>query len=307
MIAYIIFCLSLVLLYFGGKSILHGTLALAYKFQVSKMLVSVVIIGFGTSLPELVVTIEAVLTGYPDIALGNIVGSNIANILLIVAIAAILSPVLIKGSKPTTDVAVMLLATFALYICKLFDALNAITGIVFLILLMLYVFLSYRSDVADHAEDTNIGSETNIKIILYCLGGLFLLIAGGHLLIESAVTIARSFNISEVVIGLTVVAVGTSLPELTTAILASIKKQNDVIIGNIVGSNIFNIFGILGLTIIIKPISISPAMLHAGMIEMLAASIIFSLLLLFRPQIGRGMGVCMLAGYIVYSYFLFNV
>jgi cation:H+ antiporter len=161
--------------------------------------------------------------------------------------------------------------------------------------------------VADHAEDTNIGSETNIKIILYCLVGLFLLIAGGHLLIESAVTIARSFNISEVVIGLTVVAVGTSLPELTTAILASIKKQNDVIIGNIVGSNIFNILGILGLTIIIKPIPISPAMLHAGMIEMLVASIIFSLLLLFRPQIGRGMGVCMLAGYIVYSYFLFNV
>jgi cation:H+ antiporter len=266
-----------------------------------------VIIGFGTSLPELTVTIEAVLTDYPDIALGNIVGSNIANILLIVAIAAILSPVLIKGSKPTTDVAVMLLASFALYICKLFDALNAITGIIFLILLLLYVVLSYRSDVADHAEDTNIGSETNIKIILYCLGGLFLLIGGGHLLIDSAVTIARSFNISEAVIGLTVVAVGTSLPELTTAILASIKKQNDVIIGNIVGSNIFNILGILGLTIIIKPIPISPAMLHAGMIEMLVASIIFSLLLLFRPQIGRGMGASMLAGYIVYLYFLFNV
>lgn len=307
MITYIIFCISLVLLYFGGKSILHGTLALAYKFQVSKMLVSIVIIGFGTSLPELAVTVEAVLTDYMDIALGNIIGSNIANILLIVAIAAILSPVLIKGSRPTTNVAVMLLASFALYICKLFDVLNAITGIIFLILLLLYIVLSYRSDVADNTEDSSVVSETNFKIILYCLGGLFLLISGGHLLIDTAVTIARSLNISEAVIGLTVVAVGTSLPELTTAILASIKKQNDVIIGNIVGSNIFNILGILGLAIIIKPIPISSAMLRAGMIEMLAASIIFSLLLLFRPQIGRGVGASMLAGYIVYLYFLFNV
>lgn len=307
MITYILFCISLVLLYFGGKSILHGTLALAYKFQVSKMLVSIVIIGFGTSLPELAVTVEAVLTDYADIALGNIIGSNIANILLIVSIAAILSPVLIKGSRPTTSVAVMLLASFALYICKLFDVLNAITGIVFLILLLLYIVLSYRSDVADNTEDSSVVSETTIKIILYCLGGLFLLISGGHLLIDTAVTIARSFNISEAVIGLTVVAVGTSLPELATAILASIKKQNDVIIGNIIGSNVFNILGILGIAIIIKPIPISPAMLHAGMIEMLAASVIFSLLLLFRPQIGRWIGAGMLTGYIVYLYFLFNV
>lgn len=307
MITYIIFCISLVLLYFGGKSILHGTLALAYKFQVSKMLVSIVIIGFGTSLPELAVTVEAVLTDYADIALGNIIGSNIANILLIVAIAAILSPVLIKGPRPTTNVAVMLLASFALYICKLFDVLNAITGIVFLILLLLYIVLSYRSDLADNTEDSSVVSETTIKIILYCLGGLFLLISGGHLLIDTALAIARSFNISEAVIGLTVVAVGTSLPELTTAILASIKKQNDVIIGNIIGSNVFNILGILGIAIIIKPIPISPAMLHAGMIEMLAASIIFSLLLLFRPQIGRWVGAGMLTGYIVYLYFLFNV
>ncbi len=187
MITYILFCISLVLLYFGGKSILHGTLALAYKFQVSKMLVSIVIIGFGTSLPELAVTVEAVLTDYADIALGNIIGSNIANILLIVSIAAILSPVLIKGSRPITNVAVMLLASFALYICKLFDVLNAITGIVFLILLLLYVVLSYRSDVADNTEDSSVVSETTIKIILYCLGGLFLLISGGHLLIDTAV------------------------------------------------------------------------------------------------------------------------
>ena len=136
--------------------------------------------------------------------------------------------------------------------------------------------------------------------------GIALLIAGGHLLINSAVTIARSFNISEAVIGLTVVAIGTSLPELTTAILASIKKQNDIIIGNILGSNIFNILGILGITILVQPIPITEAMANKGIIEMTVASILFAGLVFFRVPIGRVIGTLMLSSYFAYLFFILN-
>jgi cation:H+ antiporter len=304
--AVIFFLLGFGLLYVGGESTLRGTLALAHKLKLSKLLVSALVIGFGTSLPELTVSLEAVLTGYPDIALGNIIGSNTANILLVIAIAAILSPIFTSEKSATKDVMVMLLCTLALIVVKTLDLLNGMVGIAFLIALSLYVFFSYRSDVADKNQQHEQAKKekSGIKIACYCLVGIALLIAGGHLLINSAVTIARSFNISEAVIGLTVVAIGTSLPELTTAILASIKKQNDIIIGNILGSNIFNILGILGITILVQPIPITEAMANKGIIEMTVASILFAGLVFFRVPIGRVMGTLMLSGYFAYLFFI---
>ena len=306
--AVIFFLLGFGLLYVGGESTLRGTLALAHKLNLSKLLVSALVIGFGTSLPELTVSLEAVLTGYPDIALGNIIGSNTANILLVIAIAAILSPIFTNEKSAAKDVVVMLLCTLALIIVKTLDLLNGMVGIAFLIMLSLYIFFSYRSDVADkNQQHEQVKKEkSGIQIACYCLIGIALLIAGGHLLINSAVTIARSFNISEAVIGLTVVAIGTSLPELTTAILASIKKQNDIIIGNILGSNIFNILGILGITILVQPIPITEAMVNKGIIEMTVASILFAGLVFFRIPIGRVMGTLMLSSYFAYLFFILN-
>jgi cation:H+ antiporter len=306
MLDFIIIPLSLFLLYIGGEGVLKGVLVIARKFKLSNILVSAVIIGFGTSLAELTVSVEAVLIGSPDIALGNIIGSNIANILLVTAIAALITPIMLKNLKINRDIFVMIVASLLLLFFKFIDWLNFYSGVIFLLILFSYISYSYFQDQKDNGEkEENLENFSLIKAIIYSVIGLATLILGGWLLVNSSIKIAQSYGISEAVIGLTIVAVGTAIPELTTTIIASIKKHNDLVIGNILGSNIFNILGILGVTLLIENIPVTDEMMKKGIWEMIAATLFFIIILRFAKSISKLIASFMLTSYAIYIVYLF--
>ena len=302
----IIIPISLLLLYLGGEGALKGVLVIARKFKLSNILVSAVIIGFGTSLAELTVSVEAVLIGSPDIALGNIIGSNIANILLVTAIAALITPIMLKNLKINRDIFVMIVASLLLLFFKFIDWLNFYSGVIFLLILFSYISYSYFQDQKGNGEkEENLENLSLIKAIIYSVIGLATLILGGWLLVNSSIKIAQSYGISEAVIGLTIVAVGTAIPELTTTIIASIKKHNDLVIGNILGSNIFNILGILGMTLLIENIPVTDEMMKKGIWEMIAATLFFIIILRFAKSISKLIASFMLTSYAIYIVYLF--
>jgi len=306
MLDFIIIPLSLFLLYIGGEGVLKGVLVIARKFKLSNILVSAVIIGFGTSLAELTVSVEAVLIGSPDIALGNIIGSNIANILLVTAIAALITPIMLKSLKINRDIFVMIVASLLLLFFKFIDWLNFYSGVIFLLILFSYISYSYFQDQKDNGDkEENLENLSLIKAIIYSVIGLATLILGGWLLVNSSIKIAQSYGISEAVIGLTIVAVGTAIPELTTTIIASIKKHNDLVIGNILGSNIFNILGILGVTLLIENIPVTDEMMKKGIWEMIAATLFFIIILRFAKSISKLIASFMLTSYAIYIVYLF--
>ena len=306
MLDFIIIPLSLFLLYIGGEGALKGVLVIARKFKLSNILVSAVIIGFGTSLAELTVSVEAVLIGSPDIALGNIIGSNIANILLVTAIAALITPIMLKNLKINRDIFVMIVASLLLLLFKFIDWLNFYSGVIFLLILFSYISYSYFQDQKDNGDnEENLENFSLIKAIIYSVIGLATLILGGWLLVNSSIKIAQSYGISEAVIGLTLVAVGTAIPELTTTIIASIKKHNDLVIGNILGSNIFNILGILGVTLLIENIPVTDEMMKKGIWEMIAATLFFIIILRFAKSISKLIASFMLTSYAIYIVYLF--
>jgi cation:H+ antiporter len=302
----IIIPISLLLLYLGGEGALKGVLVIARKFKLSNILVSAVIIGFGTSLAELTVSVEAVLIGSPDIALGNIIGSNIANILLVTAIAALITPIMLKNLKINRDIFVMIVASLLLLFFKFIDWLNFYSGVIFLLILFSYISYSYFQDQKDNGDkEENLENFSLIKAIIYSVIGLATLILGGWLLVNSSIKIAQSYGFSEAVIGLTIVAVGTAIPELTTTIMASIKKHNDLVIGNILGSNIFNILGILGVTLLIENIPVTDEMMKKGIWEMIAATLFFIIILRFAKSISKLIASFMLTSYAIYIVYLF--
>jgi cation:H+ antiporter len=305
MYEFIIIPISLFLLYIGGVGTLKGVLAFAKRFNLSAILVSAVIIGFGTSLAELTVSIEAVLINAPEIAIGNIVGSNTANILLVSAIAAMVSPIILKDLNINREISVMLLATLLLLFFKYIDFLNIIAGFIFLLILFIYIIVSFKKGKNDNAEPEALSNMPFIKTLIYCVVGIILLVLGGWLLVSSSIKVAQSFGVSEAVIGLTVVAIGTSIPELTTTIIAALKKKNNLIVGNILGSNIFNILGILGVTLLIKPIPVTEEMMNKGIWEMIAATIFFILILKFTKSLNRIIASFMLVTYVIYLGYLF--
>ena len=303
----IIIPISLVLLYIGGEGTLRGVLAIAKKFKLSNILVSAVIIGFGTSLAELTVSIEAVITGSPDIAIGNIVGSNTANILLVAALAALINPITLTKIKINRDIFVLILASAVLLLFKFINWLNLYSGLIFIGILLCYVFYSYfddqkKEEIIENSSDQTISI---LKASTYSILGILILIFGGWLLVNSAIRVAQSYAISEAVIGLTIVAVGTAIPELTTTIISSIKKNNELVIGNILGSNIFNILGILGITLLIENIPVTDEMMKKGIWEMIAATIFFIIILKFAKSLSRILALFMLTLYSVYVLFLF--
>jgi len=303
----IIIPVSLVLLYIGGEGTLRGVLAIAKKFKLSNILVSAVIIGFGTSLAELTVSIEAVITGSPDIAIGNIVGSNTANILLVAALAALINPITLTKIKINRDIFVLILASAVLLFFKFINWLNLYSGLIFIGILLCYVFYSYfddqkKEEIIENSSDQTISI---LKASTYSILGILILIFGGWLLVNSAIRVAQSYAISEAVIGLTIVAVGTAIPELTTTIISSIKKNNELVIGNILGSNIFNILGILGITLLIENIPVTDEMMKKGIWEMIAATIFFIIILKFAKSLSRILALFMLTLYSVYVFYLF--
>lgn len=304
---------GLVLLFFGGEGLIKGAVSLARNFGLSKLLVSAVVVGFGTSMPEMTVSVSAALKGASDIAIGNIVGSNIANILLIIGVAAILCPIFVAGSAVKRDTFIVLGTSLALCGLAMIGMIGFLAGFLMFTALIGYIFWSYMQDkksgaeTAAHIEEDIEGEPqlSPVKAGVFALAGLVLLVGGAYILVEGAVSIARGFGISEAVIGLTIVAVGTSLPELATAVVAAYRKHSDVIIGNILGSNIFNILAILGITAMISPIPIDVQIASYDVWIMLGVAILLSIYLLRGITIGRISGIAMLLAYCAYTAWLY--
>jgi cation:H+ antiporter len=299
MMTYLLFVLGLGALFIGGEGLVRGASAIARHFHLSPIVIGLTIVGFGTSAPEMLVSVQAAMAGQPAIAIGNVLGSNIANILLILGISAVIAPLVIPFSKLQRDIGFMLAASAAIWVMLLDGVVTRFEGGLLMLGLLVFLFIAFRSGKEEPTE----ASEDDMvqwKAWAYTLGGLIILVIGARLLVDSATIIAREFGISEAVIGLTIVAVGTSLPELATSVIAAIRKQTEIAVGNIVGSNIFNIFGILGVTALIGPIPADARFASADMPWVAGTAIGLGIMAMVMGGLPRIAGFVLLAGYAGY-------
>lgn len=298
------------LLVIGAEGLVRGGVGLARRLGVSPLLVGVTVVAWGTSTPELVVSVEAAIGGLDGIAVGNIVGSNIANILLILAVAAVISPIAVRPEAIRRDGAFVLgAALLFIAIALTTDRLTWWHGVLCLGLLAATAVITYLQERqggtasgALHAAEADEVQAVPLNPVLAAAmvaGGIGLLVLGGDLMIGAAVSIARGLGVSEVVIGLTLVAVGTSLPELVTSVIAAIRRHSDIALGNILGSNIYNILGILGVSSLIAPTAIPAEIARTEMWVMLGATALLAPAMM-TGRIGRGLGVAMLVAYGAY-------
>lgn len=298
---YLYLLAGLVGLFFGGEALVRGSVGIARRMAIPPLLIGLTVVGFGTSTPELLVSVDAAWRGVPDIALGNVIGSNIANILLIAGLSALVWPIRVMGATLRRDTGVMVAAALMLVPIFAMGQVGRLAGLILVAALVAYLVWAYRQPGDVVAEEVGVPAPASSLVsVLWVIGGLIALMLGARFLVDGAVSIARGFGISEAFIGLTIVAVGTSLPELATSLIAAIRRQSEIAIGNIVGSNIFNILGILGVTALITPIPVASRFLTFDLPVMIAVSLVLTGLLLTRPVIGRWVGVMMLAGYVAY-------
>lgn len=301
MLEYLFVLAGLVGLFLGGEFLVRGSVGLARRMAIPPLLIGLTVVGFGTSTPELLVSVEAAWRGVPDIAVGNIVGSNIANILLIIGISALVWPIKVMGATLRRDTAVMMAAVLVLVPIFAMGQVGRLSGALLVAGLAGYLIWAYLKPGVTAVEDEGVPAPSSVLVSgLWVLGGLVALMLGARFLVDGAVAIARGYGISEAFIRLTIVAVGTSLPELATSLIAALRRQSEIAIGNIVGSGIFNVLGILGLTAVITPIPVAPRFLTFDLPVLIAVSLLLAGLLVTRPVIGRGVGMAMLLGYAVY-------
>lgn len=301
-LVYVLFFVGLLGLFFGGEYLVRGAVSIARSYRISPMVIGLTIVGFGTSTPELLVSLNAALDGASAIAVGNVLGSNIANILLILGVTALICPVVIDLRRVWRDLAFMLGSAALLWVMLLDGGLDRPEAAILLAALVLFLVLSFVT--GRDAPDEDPGSEALMpvwKASLITLGGLAVLMVGARLLVDSSTEIARAFGISEAVIGLTVVAVGTSLPELATSVIAAWRRHSEIAVGNIIGSNIFNILGILGLTGLILPImDLDPRFLAQDMPWVIGSTAALVVLAAGLSGVTRWAGTILLCAYIVY-------
>ncbi|WP_198302037.1 calcium/sodium antiporter [Croceicoccus marinus] len=302
----------------GGELLVRGAVRLAERAGVTPLVIGLVIVGFGTSAPELVASLQAALSGSPAIAWGNIAGSNIANTLLILGAAALMAPIAIRRSIAGRDTGLALGASLALLGLAFAQWSGAWIGMVMAAGLIAYIAWCYIEEkrdkraavhnaVHDRAEALEM-SDSALHVaeagwtrpILLTVGGLVLLVIGGRLLVDAAIDLARLAGLGETVIGLTIVAIGTSMPELVTSLVAARKGETEVAFGNVVGSNIYNILGIGGVTMIVAPMPLPTELLPWDMgLMALSAAMLFAVAV-FRGRVGRGLGGVLVASYCAY-------
>lgn len=296
---------GLLLLLGGGEALVRGSVAAAARFGVSPLVIGLTLVGFGTSLPELVASLKAALAGSSGVAMGNVVGSNIANILLILGLAGLIFPIKVAMQGFRRDGAVLLFASLLMVAVALYGSLGRGVGAVFILLLAAYTLYSFlgerQSSSASQVPMPQIIPKDSLlfSLLLVC-GGIAGVVFGAGLLVDSAIALARGWGVSESVIGLTLVAVGTSLPELVTSVMAAWRKQPDVALGNIIGSNIFNILGIAGVTALVVPLDVPQQIASRDIWVMLASALLLIALIVIQKRISRvGAGI-MFAGYACY-------
>jgi cation:H+ antiporter len=310
MLNLILLLLGVALLAAGGEALIRGSLGAARLLRVSPLLSGLVIVGFGTSAPELVVSVDAALAGRPDIAIGNVVGSNIGNVLLILGICALITPLAVKPLALRRDAVTVVAASLLFLLLVGGSALGRADGAVFLVALIAYLAWAYwteRFHAAPSAElhQAEAKELTAIPRTAPLMGatvliGLLLLIGGAQVLLKGAVGIAEHFEVSEALIGLTLVAVGTSMPELSISVIAAIRGHADVAVGNVLGSNIFNLLGILGVSALLQPLPVHARILQFDQWIMLGAALLLLLFLYTGRRLSRLEGGILFAGYGIY-------
>lgn len=305
--------LGLAMLYFGAEWMVRGSVTIANKFRISQLVIGLTILAFGTSTPELSVSVTSAIQGIPDVALGNVVGSNIANIGLILGIAAIIKPLLVTKRVIKKEIPIMVGVAILLIIISFDGVISVEEGIVLAIGIVIFTVFSYKSSKKESLDIENptigliLGKKNVISKSIILIGaGLALLTFGSFITVENAVIIAKSFGVSERIIGLTLIAIGTSLPELVTSIVAALRGHSDLSVGNIVGSNVFNILAVIGISAAITGISVNENMFFDYYV-MIAFSIILIPIMRSGFILSRREGCGLVAAYFAYLIYLFIV
>ena len=302
-----------VLLYFGGDWLVNSGVALARRFRISSLVIGMTIVAFGTSAPELLVSMTSSIKGSAGIAMGNVIGSNIANIGLILGLTAMLCPITTQNRKVSVNGLVMILASLLVLVFSLNNGLSRIEGLILFTGIILFTVLSIRvgrtkeEDTRQDVEPQGKNMSIFVALLLVALS-CAMLAFGADFMVDGATSIAKALGVSDKVIGLTIVALGTSLPELAASVAAAIKKEMDISIGNIIGSNIFNLMCVLGVSASIRPIPFDYMLYRMDFVIMMVFSA--GLLILIQPwkaqgRLGRISGIIMFAAYAIYAWSLF--
>lgn len=318
MLVWLTAALGLVILLLAGDTLVRGAVNLSLRLGIPAMIVSLTIVAFGTSAPELLIAISAVDDHAPGIALGNVIGSNTANILLVLGIPAIMSRLHTSGCDSRKNYAFMLGATALFMALAFVGVFTWVSGLVLLLALAFVLSDAFRSAISHRRENgqscatavAGIEEEEEVegadpdlpwwKIFVFLGLGLIGLPLGADLLVDSSIEIARQFRVPETVIGLTLIALGTSLPELATTVMAALRRQADVAIGNVIGSNMFNLLAIIGIASFVGPIPVDPELLRFDLWVMLVASLLLLPFVVFNKDITRRWGVLLTTAYVVY-------
>lgn len=297
--------LGLLLLFAGGEALVRGAVSLAARLGLPEFIIGLTVVGFGTSMPELMVSTEAALLGSTDIAVGNVVGSNTANILLILGVSALIAPMPVVGASLRRDMGMMVAVAVLMLAMGFLGNIGRVAGAGMLLALTGYLVYAGYSDRRAGSESAPVSaSMSGWKEAAFVVAGLVFLLLGADFLVDAAIRLARAMEVSEAVIGLTIVAVGTSLPELATSVTAALRRNPEIALGNVIGSNIFNIIGILGITAVVKPIAISTEMATVDIPIMLAVSVVLAALYLAVGKLTRGIAVAFLISYAAYVLYL---
>lgn len=308
----LIFFAGALLLYAGAEGLVRGAITTTKAFGIRPVVIGLTVVAFGTSAPEFIVSLVSAIAGSSDIALGNVVGSNIANIGLILGIAALLRPVDIDTHSITIYFPVLFISSILLYLFALGDSIGFLHGIFLLSGIFIFTWYLIRRGErtlmnATTGEDIQSGKRSRMRFldVMYIVGGAGLLLAGSHLMVDSGVSIARRIGVSEFVIGVTLIALGTSLPELAATIVAVLKRNTGIIVGNIIGSNIFNVLFVIGGVSAIHPIFVNASARVYEFPVMIAFSILLFIFMRTGFVVNRTEGIILLAGYGVFIVFLF--
>ena len=316
-ISFILLIVGLVLILLGADALVNGASAVARKYGISEFVVGLTIVGIGTSAPELIVSAISAINGSSDIAIGNVVGSNISNVFMILGVTAIIAPISLTKSNLKYDLPIALgvslllfvLAYDSIFLGKEFNVISRWDGLILIAMFVLFMIYSFKSSASGDQNDESAESENGkvniVKSVLLIVCGLVGLVLGGRLFVNSGSDIARGFGVSDAFIGITVMAVGTSLPELAASVNAAIKKKGQMALGNVIGSNIFNILLILGTSSIIRPLTLGGiTMIDMGMMILTTVMIMLSALLISKKEIKRGVGALFFMIYIAYIVYL---
>ena len=306
----LILLIGLAVLIIGGDYLVKGASSIALRLKLSPLVIGLTVVSFGTSIPELLVSIRSALAGSPDLAMGNVIGSNICNLALILGISAIISPIYVQKNSLTIDWPMTMGSSLLLYLLVREGYVDSYEGVLFVCILVVYLVFIIRKSRKDIKLARELENEfelpktphTFLKDLSYIVLGSAGLYFGAEWFVGSAQDFARLLKVDERVIGITVVAIGTSLPELITSAVASFKKETDLALGNLMGSNLFNILSILGITSIIKEIKVDDVIIHKDMVWMLGVTLVVLPLMLTRRQVSRTDGVILLLIYIYYTY-----